>query len=80
MVKNLPTNAGDVGLIPDQGGSHVQQRGWACALQLLSQCSGAREPQLLNSCAAITEAYELWSPCSPTGGATMVRGLHTTRE
>ena len=77
MVKNPPTNTGDVGLIPDQRGSHMQRRGWACA-QLLSLCSGAREPQLLNSFAAITEACDPWSLCSPTGEATMVRGLRTT--
>ena len=38
----------------------------------------SRELQLLNSFTAITEACKPWNPCSPTGEATMVRGLCTT--
>ena len=39
MVKNLPDNAGNMGSIPDPGGSHMPQSDWACAPQLLSFCS-----------------------------------------
>ena len=56
----------------------MQRRGWACAPQLLSLCSGAWDPQLLNSFAAIIEACKPWSLYSPTREATMVRGLRTT--
>ena len=43
----------------------MQQSSWACVPQLLSLCSGAREPQLLGLCA--------WSLCSATGETTAVR-------
>ena len=49
VVKNLPANAGDTGLSPGPGRSHVPQ--------LLSLCSRAREPQLLSSHATTTEAH-----------------------
>ena len=39
MVKNPPDNAGNMGLIPDPGGSHMPHSDWACAPQLLSFCS-----------------------------------------
>ena len=35
VVKNLPVNAGDMGLIPGQGGLHMLQGSWAHAPQLL---------------------------------------------
>ena len=35
MVKNLPVNAGDMGLIPGRGGLHMLQGSWAHAPQLL---------------------------------------------
>ena len=44
MVKNLPANAGDMGLIPDPGRSHMPWNNYAC------------EPQLMSPSAAITEA------------------------
>ena len=44
MVENLPANAGDTGLIPGLGRSHMPQS------------NSAREPQLLNLRATITEA------------------------
>ena len=47
MVKNLPADAGDTGSIPGLGGSHMLLDNLAQAPQLLSQCSGAHEPQLL---------------------------------
>ena len=57
VVENLPANAGDTGLSPGLGGSHVLRSSWA------------REPQLLS--------LRIWSLCSTTGEATMVRGPHT---
>ena len=46
-VKNPPANAGDTGSSPGPGRSHIPQSNYACAPQLLSLCSRAREPQLL---------------------------------
>ena len=46
LVKNPPTNAGDMGSFPDLGRSHSLQSK-AHAAQLLSPCSRAHEPQLL---------------------------------
>ena len=45
VVKNPPANAGNMGSIPDLGGSHVPQSNSAPAPQLLSLCSRAQEPQ-----------------------------------
>ena len=61
VVKYLPGNAGDVGLIPCLG--HMLLGNQALVQQLLSPWSGALEPQLLNRCAVTTEASELYSPC-----------------
>ena len=47
MVKNLPANAGDVGLIPDPGRSHVLRSNKTYTPQLLNLCSRAQELQLL---------------------------------
>ena len=58
MVKNLPANVGDMGLIPNLGGSHVLWSNKAGVLQLLSQCSGAREPQPVSPRDATAEAHE----------------------
>ena len=49
VVGSPPANAGDMGSGPGPGGSHMPWSGWACAPQLLSLCSRAREPQLLKS-------------------------------
>ena len=43
VVKNLPANAGDMGLIPGPGRSHILWSNWARAPRLLSLSSGARE-------------------------------------
>ena len=48
MVENLPANAGDTGLSPGLGGSHMPRSSWARQPQLLSLriwslCSAARE-------------------------------------
>ena len=39
MVKNLPVNAGDTGLIPGPGGFYVPQSNEACVPQLLKPAS-----------------------------------------
>ena len=56
VVKNPPANAGDTDSSPGLGRSHMPWSNWACAPQLLSLRSTARDPQLLSSCAATTEA------------------------
>ena len=56
MVKNLPANAGDVGLILDSGRSYIPWNNWACVPQLLCLCSRAGGPQLLRPHATTTEA------------------------
>ena len=58
MVKNLPANVGDMGVIPNLGGSHVLWSNKAGVLQLLSQCSGAWEPQPVSPRDATAEAHE----------------------
>ena len=45
MVKNLPANAGDTGLIPGPERSHMPQDNWAHASQLLSRHSRPRALQ-----------------------------------
>ena len=57
MVESLPANAGDTGLSPGPGGSHMTRSGWARAPRLLGLCSGARESQLLSPRAATAEAH-----------------------
>ena len=47
VLKNLPANAGDTGLSPGPGRSHIPWSNEAHAPQLLSLRSRAREPQLL---------------------------------
>ena len=60
MVGSLPASAGDVGLSPGLGGSHMPRSSWA------------REPQLLS--------LRVWSLCSATGGAAIVRGPRTAMK
>ena len=48
VVRSLPASARDAVLIPGPGRSHTPRSSWTCAPQLLSLCSGAREPQLLS--------------------------------
>ena len=60
MVGSLPANAGDTGLSPGLGGSHMPGSNWA------------REPQLLN--------LRVWSLCSATGEAAIVRGPCTAMK
>ena len=60
MVRNLPADAGDTGLSPGLGGSHMPRSNWA------------REPQLLS--------LRVWSLCSATREATIVRGPRTAMK
>ena len=48
VVKNLPANAGDMASIPGLGRSHLALSNQARGPQLLSLCSTAQEPRLLN--------------------------------
>ena len=48
VVKNPLANAGDRGLSPGLGRSHMPQSNSARVPQLLSLCSRAHEPQLLS--------------------------------
>ena len=57
MVKNPPANAGDMVSSPGPGRSHMPRSNKACASQLLSLRSTAREPQLLSPHATTTEAH-----------------------
>jgi len=52
--KNPPANAGDIGLIPDQGRPHMPQ------------ATKTHTPQLLSRCSAAREATTMRSPCSAT--------------
>ena len=47
VLKDPSANAGDTGLIPGPGGSHMLGGSHSHAPQLLSLCSGARELELL---------------------------------
>ena len=47
VVEGLPASAGDAGLGPGLGGSHMLRSDWAREPQLLSLRSRALEPQLL---------------------------------
>ena len=60
VVESLPANAGDTGLSPGLGRSHIPRSKWA------------REPQLLS--------LRVWSLCSATREAAIVRGPHTVMK
>ena len=60
VVETLPANAGDTGLSPGLGGSHMPRSNWA------------HEPQLLSR--------RVWSLCSATREAAIVRGPHTVMK
>ena len=69
VVKNPPANAGDTGLIPGLGESHMSQSNWACVPQLLSLLSRVYEPQLLTPNTEATEAR------APRSGASQQEKL-----
>ena len=50
LVKNLPANAGDMGLIPGPERSHMPWVMYTHEPQLLNLCSKARKLQLLSPC------------------------------
>ena len=52
VVKNPPSNTGQVGLIPDPGRSHMRWSNYACEPQLLSP--RVLEPVLCNKSCIIT--------------------------
>ena len=64
MVKNLPANAEDLGLIPGLERFHMLRSYKAPEPQLLSLCSGAPEPelQLLSPPAVTSEACSALEP------------------
>ena len=69
VVKNPPTNAEDMGLIPGLGRFHMLWGKEAHVPKLLSQCSRA----------AATEVHVLWRPRSTaTRKATAIRSPRTT--
>ena len=57
VVKSPPANAGDIGLIPDLGRSHMPRSIEARAPQLQNLCSRPQEWQLLSPRAATTEGH-----------------------
>ena len=63
MDKNLPASAGDLGLIPDPGRSHMPQSNQLHVPQLLSPCFRAQEPQLL-SLRAVTAEGQVPRACA----------------
>ena len=67
-----PADAGDMGLIPGPGRSHVPQSNEAGAPQLLSPHSRAHRPQLPSLCAD--------SPCSETRETTAVRSTRSALQ
>ena len=60
VVESLPAGAGDTGLSPGLGRSHMPRSNWA------------REPQLLS--------LRVWSLCSATREAAIMRGPRTTMK
>ena len=52
VVKNPPTNAGDMGLIPGPERSHMPWVMYTHEPQLLNLCSEAQKLQLLSPCCA----------------------------
>jgi len=57
MVKDPPTNTGDMGSIPGPGGSHMPWSNYARVPQLLNLCSRVWKPQPLSPRAETTEAH-----------------------
>ena len=54
VIKSPPANAGDTGSFPDPGRSICRR---AHVPHLWSLCSRVPEPELMNPCAATTEAH-----------------------
>ena len=78
VVKNLLVSAGDTGLIPDPGRSHMPR---STNPRSHSYLACALEPQLLSSHASSPEAQAPWNPRLATREAAAMRSLHmATRE
>ena len=77
-VQNPPDNAGDVGLIPGPGRSHVPWINYVRVPQLLNLCSRARELQLVSPRTTTTEAHVLWGLSTTTREASTTRSPCTT--
>ena len=71
VVRNLPANAGDVGVIPELGR-------FPLATEQLSPYTTTIEPALQSLGAMTAEAHMLQIPCSATREATAVTSPHTT--
>ena len=108
MVESLPANAGDMGLSPGPGRSHMLWSGWAREPQLLStfyvmeinhfsvKCVVNVFPCILTLfmlCSFISNLFYkvtsllekknklyVWSQCSATREAAIVRGPHTAMK
>jgi len=64
VVKNLPVNAGDTGLIPDLGRPHMPQSNEARVPQLPSLHTRAWAPGLLGSHALVDSRTEMGKACN----------------
>ena len=80
MDKNLPANAGDTGWSPGPGRSHMPWSNKACAPQLLSLLSRAREPQLRSLSATTIEAHVPRVHAPQQRDATAMRNLRTATK
>ena len=65
MGKNPPANAGDMGLIPGLGRSHVLPGSWAGAPQTPSSHAARTEAHTSRARALQQEATAMRSPCTP---------------
>jgi len=70
----------DTGLVPDPRGFHMLQATKVHGPQLLSLCSRACEPKLVNPWEVTAEPSTPWSLCSTPGDATTVRNLCTAAK
>ena len=70
VVENLPANSGDMGLSPGLGRDMGSSPG--LGRSHMPRSNQAREPQLLS--------LRVWSLCSATGEATIVRGPRTAMK
>ena len=72
VVDNLPASAGDTGLSPGLGGSHMPRSNWGPCVTITEPAPGACEPQLLS--------LRIWSLCSATREAAIVKGPRTAMK
>ena len=67
VVKNPPANAGDTGLSPGPGRSHMPRSNWACTPQLLSPCATTTEAHVPGAHAPQQEKPPQWDTHTPQG-------------